>query len=95
MNVQATPAHRTEEIEPGKTMLDRVEERFGLEVCRSASNRRVSNRLRRKTGCRKERGDCRYGGEMKRRNVLNFAEWFLRNRYMMSAPFSRHYCRFQ
>ena len=30
VDVQATPAHRTDEVESVKTMLDRVEERFGL-----------------------------------------------------------------
>jgi hypothetical protein len=30
VDVQATPAHRTEEVASVKTMLDRVEERFGL-----------------------------------------------------------------
>ena len=30
VEVQATPAHRTDEVESVKTMLDRVEERFGL-----------------------------------------------------------------
>ena len=30
VDVEATPAHRTQEVESTKTMIDRVEERFGL-----------------------------------------------------------------
>ena len=28
--MKATPAHRTQEVEPAKTMIERVEQRFGI-----------------------------------------------------------------
>ena len=40
VDVQATPAHRTQEVESTKTMVDRVQQRFGLKPKTRAFRRR-------------------------------------------------------
>jgi hypothetical protein len=38
VDVEATPSHRTQEVESTKTMVERVEQRFGMKLDRLVGN---------------------------------------------------------